>query len=86
MYYNEFGECCSSATPVMSCCGNYYYVVGPRGPRGPQGPQGIQGPKGETGEPGIQGPAGKDGKSGIYVGDEEPTDPDILIWITEEVE
>lgn len=53
------------------------------GPQGETGPQGIQGPKGETGEPGIQGPAGKDGKSGIYVGDEEPTDPDILIWITE---
>jgi hypothetical protein len=59
------------------------------GPIGETGPQGLQGPKGETGEPGEQGPAGKDGedgKSGIYVGNTEPTDPDILIWITEEVE
>lgn len=56
------------------------------GPMGPEGPQGERGQRGIPGEPGIQGPAGKDGKSGIYVGDEEPTDPDILIWITEEVE
>lgn len=33
---------------------------------GPQGPQGIQGPTGD---------------SGVYIGDTEPTDPDINVWI-----
>ena len=60
-------------------------TVNIKGPAGADGPQGEPGQKGDPGEPGIQGPAGKDGKSGIYVGNEEPTDPDILIWITEGV-
>ena len=36
---------------------------------GPQGPQGIQGEKGDTGD------------SGVYYGPDEPTNPDIGIWI-----
>ena len=36
---------------------------------GPQGPQGIQGEKGDTGDPGV------------YYGPDEPTNPDIGIWI-----
>lgn len=60
-------------------------IMGPMGPVGPEGPQGPEGLKGETGEKGEQGLPGKDGKPGIYVGNEEPTDPDILIWITEGV-
>ena len=35
----------------------------------------IKGPQGEPGPQGI------DGKSGVYVGAEEPTDPNILIWL-----
>ena len=60
-------------------------TVNVMGPMGPQGPEGKQGPKGDTGEKGEQGLPGEDGKSGVYVGNEEPTDPNILIWITEEV-
>jgi hypothetical protein len=58
-----------------------------RGPQGKVGPEGPMGPQGEPGIPGEQGPKGEDGvdgKSGIYVGNTEPTDPDILVWITEE--
>lgn len=29
----------------------------------------------------IQGPIGPQGDSGIYVGVDEPTDPDILVWL-----
>lgn len=36
---------------------------------GPQGPQGIQGEKGDTGD------------TGVYYGPDEPTNPDISIWI-----
>lgn len=56
-------------------------IMGPIGETGPQGLQGPTGPKGEKGEQGIP---GVDGKSGVYVGNEEPTDPEVLIWITEE--
>ena len=43
---------------------------GDTGAQGPEGPQGIQGIQGEQGDPGI------------YIGDEEPTDDDIFIWIS----
>jgi hypothetical protein len=39
--------------------------------RGPQGVPGV-GEKGDTGEP---------GPSGVYLGSEEPTDPDVNVWI-----
>lgn len=42
---------------------------------GPAGEQGLQG------EPGIQ---GEQGESGVYVGTEEPTDDEMLIWINPE--
>lgn len=42
---------------------------------GPAGEQGLQG------EPGIQ---GEPGESGVYVGTEEPTDDEMLIWINPE--
>lgn len=32
-------------------------------------------------EANILGPAGAPGPSGVYVGTEEPTDPNILIWL-----
>lgn len=56
-------------------------IMGPQGPIGLTGPQGEPGPQGPKGEDGAN---GVDGKSGIYVGNTEPTDPNILIWITEE--
>lgn len=40
-----------------------------RGQDGPQGPQGPEGPAGPAGDPGV------------YVGPDEPTDPDIFVWI-----
>lgn len=45
------------------------------------------GAPGEKGDPGPQGPAGKDGEkgetgdSGVYIGETEPTDPDVNVWI-----
>lgn len=33
------------------------------------------------GAPGKDGVDGKDGKSGVYIGDDEPTDPDVRVWI-----
>lgn len=50
---------------------------------GPQGPQGEDGEQGLPGEKGDQGPAGE---SGVYVGTEEPTDPDQIVWINPEGE
>ena len=49
-----------------------------RGPQGLPGEAGVQGPQGEQGLPGLD---GKDGESGVYVGTEEPTDENMLIWI-----
>ena len=44
----------------------------PKGDRGEQGMQGIQG---------IQGERGLTGASGVYIGDTEPTDKGINVWI-----
>lgn len=57
------------------------------GPKGDKGDQGDPGPKGDKGEPGPQGEPGKDGEkgetgdSGVYIGQTEPTDPDVNVWI-----
>lgn len=57
------------------------------GKPGPQGEQGIQGEKGDTGgigpqgPQGIQGPKGDTGDSGVYLGPEEPTDPNVDVWV-----
>lgn len=65
------------------------------GKPGPQGEQGIQGEKGDTGdigpegpqgEQGIQGEKGETGDSGVYIGSEEPTDPDVNAWVDPEGE
>lgn len=61
--------------------------AGPQGIQGSPGPQGIQGIKGEKGADGAtgpQGPKGDTGISGVYVGVEEPTDPNITVWINPE--
>lgn len=38
----------------------------------------VQGPQGERGPIGVRGPKGE---PGVYYGTEEPTDPDITVWI-----
>lgn len=54
---------------------------------GAPGRQGDPGPQGEPGKDGAPGPAGKDGEkgetgdSGVYIGQTEPTDPDVNVWI-----
>ena len=69
---------------------------GQQGPRGETGATGPQGPRGETGATGPQGPAGADGAdgapgakgdkgdtgdSGVYLGNTEPTDESVKVWI-----
>ena len=69
---------------------------GPQGPRGETGATGPQGPQGATGPQGPQGPAGADGAdgakgdkgdkgdtgdSGVYLGNTEPTDESVKVWI-----
>lgn len=51
---------------------------GDKGDTGATGAQGKQGVKGDKGEDGVD---GKDGESGVYVGNTEPTDAEMLIWI-----
>lgn len=49
-----------------------------RGPKGDQGERGLQGPQGV---PGVAGPTGPSGPSGVYVGENEPTDDTVKVWI-----
>ena len=68
-------------------------AVGPAGPAGLTGPKGDKGDKGERGERGATGPQGETGpqglpgdpgpagESGVYIGDNEPTDPAVKVWI-----
>lgn len=57
--------------------------TGPQGPVGPQGPRGEQGPQGEQG---IQGLKGDTGDSGVYIGNDEPQDSNIKVWIDDKVD
>ena len=44
----------------------------------------IRGPKGEDGKDGANGKDGvdgQDGSSGVYIGEQEPTDPNVNVWI-----
>lgn len=52
-----------------------------RGPEGPEGPPGAPGEKGEKGDTGDRGEKGEKGDSGVYVGETEPTDENISVWI-----
>lgn len=60
---------------------------GRQGDPGPQGEPGKDGAPGKDGQDGAPGPAGKDGEkgetgdSGVYIGETEPTDPDVNVWI-----
>lgn len=40
--------------------------------------------KGDKGDPGEQGVPGERGPAGVYVGLEEPTDPNVLVWFYQE--
>lgn len=51
------------------------------GKEGPQGIQGETGATGATGATGPQGPKGDTGNSGVYLGNTEPTDPVINVWL-----
>ena len=59
------------------------------GPIGPQGPQGVPGTvsfdeltdEQKESLRGGQGPQGETGKTGVYIGTEQPDDPDVNVWI-----
>ena len=54
---------------------------GERGETGATGPQGPQGPAGADGAPGAKGDKGDTGDSGVYLGNTEPTDESVKVWI-----
>jgi hypothetical protein len=60
---------------------------GPQGPKGetgatgPQGPAGADGVDGVDGAPGAKGDKGDTGDSGVYLGNTEPTDESVKVWI-----
>lgn len=57
-------------------------ATGPTGEPGANGGIGPTGPRGLQGQTGGVGPTGVHGKSGVEVGDGEPTDPDVSVWIS----
>ena len=56
-------------------------LIGPVGPQGEPGPQGERGEQGPSGSIGPQGPSGEPGVSGVYLGEDEPRDENIKVWI-----
>lgn len=82
-------------SPVINVSMANAIYRGPQGPVGPQGPQGERGEKGEDGSVvfeelteeqlellrGPEGPKGDTGNSGVYVGETEPTDADVNVWV-----
>lgn len=54
---------------------------GPQGKPGKDGAPGKDGEKGKDGAPGAKGEKGETGDSGVYIGQTEPTDPDVNVWI-----
>ena len=53
----------------------------PGGARGIKGDTGQQGPQGEQGIQGEQGEKGDTGDSGVFIGPDQPTNPDKDVWI-----
>lgn len=64
--------------PVINLSMTNPMYRGPKGDKGDQGERGLQGPQGV---PGIPGAAGPIGPSGVYVGENEPTDDTVKVWI-----
>lgn len=56
-------------------------ATGAKGERGEKGEKGDRGEQGIQGIQGIQGERGLTGASGVYIGDTEPTDAGINVWI-----
>lgn len=62
-------------------------ATGPQGPQGATGPQGPQGPAGADGADGApgakgdKGDKGDTGDSGVYLGNTEPADETVKVWI-----
>ena len=56
-------------------------ATGSKGDKGDKGDKGEKGDRGEQGIQGIQGERGLTGASGVYIGDTEPTDEGINVWI-----
>lgn len=54
---------------------------GDPGPQGEPGKDGAPGKDGQDGAPGAKGEKGETGDSGVYIGQTEPTDPDVNVWI-----
>ena len=54
---------------------------GDPGPQGEPGKDGAPGKDGQDGAPGKDGEKGETGDSGVYIGQTEPTDPDVNVWI-----
>lgn len=52
-----------------------------KGPQGPQGPAGADGADGAPGAKGDKGDKGDTGDSGVYLGNTEPTDESVKVWI-----
>ena len=65
----------SMANPIYRGPAGLPGKPGEDGKPGPIGPQGI------PGEPGPQGERGPQGDSGVYIGDAEPTDDSVKVWI-----
>lgn len=88
----EKGEAGGYYTPAVDSAGNLSWSasksgmpgvsgVNIKGEKGDTGDKGEKGEKGDQGIQGIQGEKGDTGASGTYIGDAEPTDPDVDVWI-----
>ena len=86
------GEAGGYYTPAVDSAGNLSWSasksgmpgvsgVNIKGDKGDTGDKGEKGDKGDQGIQGIQGEKGDTGNSGTYIGDTEPTDPDVDVWI-----
>lgn len=60
--------------------GDHTFLV-PDGVKGDKGDRGAQGVQGEQGIQGEKGDKGDTGDSGVYIGETEPTDPNVTVWI-----
>lgn len=61
--------------------GNVRGRKGDKGDTGKKGDKGEKGDKGDTGETGDKGDKGDRGEPGAYIGEDEPTDETVRIWI-----